>query len=71
MIGVTAAASAPQYFVRGEINPPVAAAAVLGVLLGSRAGLLAGARAKVRWLKLLMAVILALVSVLYFRRSLG
>ena len=39
MIGVTAAASAPQYFARGEINPPVAAAAVLGVLLGSRAGL--------------------------------
>jgi uncharacterized membrane protein YfcA len=71
MIGVTAAASAPQYFARGEINPPVAAAAVLGVLLGSRAGLRAGGRARVKWLKLLMAVVLAAVSVLYFKRSLA
>jgi uncharacterized membrane protein YfcA len=70
MIGVTAAASAPQYYARGEINPPVAAAAVLGVLLGSRAGLLAGGRARVKWLKVLMAVVLAAVSILYFRRSL-
>ena len=38
MIGVTAAASAPQYFARGQVNPPVAAAAVLGVLAGSRLG---------------------------------
>jgi uncharacterized membrane protein YfcA len=71
MIGVTAAASAPLYFARGEIHPPVAAAAVLGVLLGSRAGLLAGGRARVKWLKVLMAVVLAAVSVLYFNRSLG
>lgn len=71
MIGVTAAASAPQYFARGEINPPIAAAAVLGVLLGSRAGLLFGARARVKWLKLLMAVVLAAVSILYFKRALG
>ena len=71
MIGVTAAASAPQYFARGEINPPIAAAAVLGVLLGSRAGLLAGARARVKWLKVLMAVVLAAVSILYFKRALG
>ena len=34
MIGVTAAASVPQYYARGEINPPIAAAAVLGVLAG-------------------------------------
>ena len=71
MIGVTAAASAPQYFARGEINPPIAAAAVLGVLLGSRAGLLFGTRARVKWLKLLMAVVLAAVSILYFQRALG
>lgn len=70
MIGVTAAASAPLYYARGEINPPVAAAAVLGVLLGSRAGLLAGGRARVKWLKLLMALVLAAVSILYFKRSL-
>src|SRR4051812_29846284 len=71
MIGVTAAASAPQYFARGEINPPIAAAAVLGVLLGSRAGLAVGGRARVKWLKLLMAAVLAAVSILYFKRALG
>ena len=70
MIGVTAAASAPLYFARGEINPPVAAAAVIGVLLGSRAGLLVGGRARVKWLKILMALVLAAVSILYFKRSL-
>jgi uncharacterized protein len=71
MIGVTAAASAPLYFARGEINPPVAAAAVVGVLVGSRAGLWFGGRAPVKWLKVLMAIVLAAVSVLYFRKALG
>jgi uncharacterized membrane protein YfcA len=69
MIGVTAAASAPQYFARGEVNPPVAAAAVIGVLLGSRLGFLFGSRTRVKWLKLLMALILAAVSILYFRKA--
>jgi len=69
MIGVTAAASAPQYFARGEVNPPVAAAAVLGVLLGSRLGFSYGGRARVKWLKMLMAVVLAAVSLLYFRKA--
>src|SRR5258708_25651380 len=71
MIGVTAAASAPQYFVRGEINPPIAAAALIGVLLRSRAGFAAGGRARVKWLKLLMAVVLPPVAILYFKRSVG
>jgi uncharacterized membrane protein YfcA len=69
MIGVTAAASAPQYYARGEINPPIAAAAVIGVLLGSRAGLWFSGRARVKWLKLLMAAVLAAVSLLYFVRA--
>jgi uncharacterized protein len=38
MIGVTAAASAGVYFVRGDINPFVAAPVTLGVLLGATAG---------------------------------
>src|SRR3954468_12288775 len=71
MIGVTAAASAPQYFARGQVNPPVAAAAVIGVLLGSRLGFLFGSRTRVKWLKLLMAVVLAAVSMLYFRKALA
>jgi uncharacterized protein len=69
MIGVTAAASAPQYYARGEINPPVAAAAVIGVMLGSRAGLWFSGRARVKWLKLLMASVLAAVSALYFVKA--
>src|SRR3954468_17521733 len=69
MIGVTAAASAPQYYARGQVNPPIAAAAVIGVLIGSRAGFLFGGRARVRWLKMLMAGVLASVSVLYFAKA--
>jgi uncharacterized membrane protein YfcA len=66
MIGVTAAASAPQYFARGQINAPIAAAAVIGVLIGSRAGFSVSSRAPVKWLKILMAGVLAAVSFLYF-----
>ena len=45
MIGVTAAASAPIYYARGDISPPLAAAAVLGVLVDcARASGSAGAR---------------------------
>ena len=69
MIGVTAAASAPQYFMRGQVNPPVAAAAVIGVLIGSRVALGFGGRARVKWLKLLMALVLAAVSLLYFKKA--
>ena len=47
---------------------PLAAAAVLGVLAGSRAGLWFGGRAKARSVKILMAVVLALVSAVYFMK---
>ena len=70
MIGVTASASAPLYYARGDIVPPLAAAAVLGTLLGSRAGLWFGARAPVKWLKILMAAILLGVSGMYLVRAL-
>jgi uncharacterized membrane protein YfcA len=70
MIGVTAVASVPIQYANGYVNPPLAAAAVLGVLIGSRAGLWFGVRARSRSLKLLMALILTLVSVFYFRKSL-
>jgi hypothetical protein len=71
MIGVTAAASVPIYYAAGYVNPPVAAAAVLGVLAGSRAGFWFGGRARAKWLKLLMAAVLVAVSALYFRRWLA
>jgi uncharacterized protein len=66
MIGVTAVASVPIQYAHGYIHPPLAAAAVLGVLVGSRGGLWFGGRAKARWLKLLMAGVLAGVSIFYF-----
>jgi uncharacterized membrane protein YfcA len=69
MIGVTAVASVPIQYAHGFIDPPLAAAAVLGVLMGSRAGLWFGARARAKWLKLLMAAVLATVSVIYLRRT--
>jgi uncharacterized membrane protein YfcA len=69
MIGVTAVASVPIQYAHGYVNPPLAAGAVLGVLVGSNAGLRLGGRARAKWLKLLMAAVLAAVSIVYFRRS--
>jgi hypothetical protein len=70
MIGVTAVASAPIYYARGDIVPLLAAAAVIGVLMGSRFGFWFAERARARWLKLLMAGILTLVSITYVVKSL-
>jgi hypothetical protein len=65
MIGVTALGSAPIYYARGRIVAPLAAAAVLGVLAGSRVGMWLSPRTRARWLKLLMAFVLAAVSITY------
>lgn len=70
MIGVTAASSAPIFYGRGDIDAPLAAAAIVGVLAGSQAGFWVSDRARVKWLKLLMAGVLAVVSISYFRRVL-
>jgi uncharacterized membrane protein YfcA len=71
MIGVTAVSSAPLYYARGDVSPPLAAAAVLGVLVGSRAGFWFGGRARAKWLKLLMAGVLAFVSITYLVETLS
>jgi uncharacterized membrane protein YfcA len=65
MIGITAAASAPLYYARGDIVPPLAAAAVIGTFMGSRVGLWFSGRARVKWLKLMLAGVLMLVSITY------
>ena len=70
MIGITAAASAPLYLVRGDVIPSLAAAAVLGTFMGSRAGLWVGVRARAKWLKVLMACVLAFVSISYLFKAL-
>lgn len=69
MIGVTALGAAPIYYARYRIVAPLAAAAVLGVLAGSRAGMWMSPRARARSLKLLMALVLAGVSITYFYRA--
>jgi uncharacterized membrane protein YfcA len=69
MIGVTATAGAVIYYGRGEIVAWMAASAVLGVLVGSRAGFVLGARARAKWLKLLLAAILLAVGVLMLVKS--
>lgn len=70
MIGVTAVSSVPIHYAHGYILPPVAGAAVLGVLAGSQAGFWIGDRARARWLKLLMAAVLAGVSAVYWTKTL-
>jgi uncharacterized membrane protein YfcA len=69
MIGVTAASGVVIYYGRGDIVPWMAASTVLGVLAGSRAGFMLGERAKAKWLKLLLAAILAAVGVLMLART--
>lgn len=69
MIGVTALGSAPIYYMRGHVTASLAAAAVLGVLAGSRVGLWLSGRTDAKSLKVLMAAVLAIVSLIYFYRS--
>lgn len=69
MIGVTAVASVPIHYANGYILPGYAAAAVLGVLLGSQAGFWFGGRARARWLKMLMAAVLFAVATVYFFKA--
>lgn len=66
ILGVTALPGVIGYYELGYlVRPELAAAAVLGVIGGSRAGLWITSRVKVRSLKILMAVILAAVAVEY------
>ena len=64
MIGVTATGGAIIYYGTGQLLPVPAAAAILGVQLGSWAGLRASPNMPVRTLKLLLASILGLLSTL-------
>ena len=69
MIGVTATAGAVIYYGHGQLILSLASAAVLGVQLGSWGGLRFGSRAPVKGLKVLMAGVLIVVSVLMFIRG--
>lgn len=71
MIGVTATGGAIIYYGRGDLQALFAAPAVLGVQLGSWAGLNVAEHASVKWLKILMAAVLITVAGLMFTRSTG
>jgi uncharacterized protein len=69
MIGVTASGGAIIYFGRGDLPPLAAAPAVLGVMLGSLAGLRIAHILPAKWLKLLLVAVLFAVAALMFERS--
>jgi uncharacterized membrane protein YfcA len=69
MIGVTATAGATIYYGRGQLEPALAAAAVLGVQVGSWGGMHFGAAASAKWLKILMAGLLFILSAMMFMRG--
>jgi uncharacterized membrane protein YfcA len=69
MIGVTATAGATIYYGHGQLQPALAASACLGVQLGSWGGMKFGAAASAKWLKILMAAVLLVVSAMMFLRG--
>jgi uncharacterized membrane protein YfcA len=68
LIGLTAVSSAPIYFAHGQVDARYAAASVIGVLAGARWGVRAGAARPKRHLKVLLAIVLAAVSLLMLAR---
>jgi hypothetical protein len=63
MIGVTAAASAGVYLSRGYIDPGLSMPVMLGVLAGSLLGARLLAKAPTRQLRLLFAIVIAVLAV--------
>jgi uncharacterized protein len=69
MIGVTAAASAGVYFVRGDIDPFVAGPVALGVLLGTQLGTRLLRRIRGRTLRRVFTAVLLVVAAQMLRRG--
>ena len=62
MIGVTAAASAGVYFVRGQIDPIIAAPVAAGVLLGSTFGARVLGKITSKTVRIIFVIVLVVVS---------
>jgi uncharacterized membrane protein YfcA len=71
MIGITAAASAVIYLVRGEVDPYVAGPTAIGVFLGATLGSRVAHRIDVRVLRLLFVVVLSYTAVQMLLRAVG
>lgn len=63
MIGVTAAASAGVYFLRGDIDPKIAAPVALGVLFGATAGTRVMQRLRSQTIRMMFIPVLVIVSI--------
>ncbi len=63
MIGVTAAASAGVYFLRGDIDPKIAAPVALGVLMGATVGTRVMEHLHSKTLRIIFVPVLAIVSI--------
>jgi uncharacterized membrane protein YfcA len=70
MIGVTAAASAGIYFLRGDVNPFIAAPVALGALLGALVGARWLPKVKSSMVRKIFAVVLVAVALQMIVRSL-
>lgn len=63
MIGVTAAASAGVYLIRGNIDPKIAAPVALGVLIGATVGTKIMQNLKSKTIRMIFVPVLAFVSI--------
>jgi hypothetical protein len=71
IIGVTAAAGAFPYLMRGQVDPAIAGPMVLGVAAGAAAGAVLAPRLHARWLALLFAGVAAYVAFQMTLRAVG
>ena len=71
MIGVTAAASAGIYFVRGDVNPLIVAPVALGILIGASIGARVLPRTRNPAIRKVFAVVLAAGATEMMVRALG
>ncbi|MEW6093953.1 MAG: sulfite exporter TauE/SafE family protein [Chloroflexota bacterium] len=71
MIGVTAAASASVYFMRGDINPIITAPVALGVLLGATLGSRLLGRLQSATIRVVFVAVLLWVSVQMLLKGIG
>ena len=71
MIGVTAAASAGIYFIRGDVDPVIVAPVALGILIGAFVGARLLGRARNPTVRKIFALVLAVAGIEMVLRGLG
>jgi uncharacterized membrane protein YfcA len=71
MIGITAAAGAVIYLLRGEIDPYVAGPTAIGVFIGASIGSRVAGRIDLRLLRCLFVVVLVVTAIQMLLRAIG